>query len=71
MRVGLGITVAGLVFAVIAMIPLVAPSVSLPPALWFLAMLTGVGLALVLAGLWRSARARSRAVVAAADALSR
>ena len=68
MRTGVVITIAGLMFTLVAMIPLVVPSVSLPPALWFLAMLTGVGLLLVLVGLLRSARARGRAMVAAAAA---
>jgi hypothetical protein len=71
MRVGLVVTVAGLVFTLIAIIPLFVPSVSMPSALWFLAMLTGVGLALVLLGLWRSARARSRAVLTAAGSAAR
>lgn len=50
----------GLAFALIAMLPLVIPDLTLPSYWWFLAMITGVGLALVLLGLRLSARARSR-----------
>lgn len=67
MRAGVAVTVIGLVFTVVAILPLVLPAVQLPPAMWFLAMLTGVGLAMVLAGLLWSARARGRAMVAAAE----
>lgn len=58
MRVGTVITIVGLVCTVIAIIPLVAPTVELPSAWWFLSMLIGVGLALVIAGLLRSSRSR-------------
>lgn len=67
MRAGVVVTVVGLVFTAVAMVPLVVPSVQLPPAMWFLAMLTGVGLLMVLGGLLWSARARGRAMVAAAE----
>lgn len=60
LRIGAIVTVLGLAFTLIALIPLVAPSVQMPSALWFLAMLTGVGLALVLLGLLVSARSRRR-----------
>lgn len=60
LRLGTAITVAGLVFTVIAMLPLVFPSLDLPPAMWFLAMLTGVGLVIVFVGLAMGARARRR-----------
>lgn len=60
MRVGAVVTVVGLVFAALALLPLVVPGLTLPSALWFLAMLTGVGLALVLLGLLVSARSRRR-----------
>jgi len=60
MRVGAVVTVIGLIFAVLAMLPLVVPGLTLPSALWFLAMLTGVELALVLLGLLVSARNRRR-----------
>jgi hypothetical protein len=58
--VGAIVTMIGLVFALIAMLPLVIPDLTLPSYWWFLAMITGVGLALVLLGLRLSARARSR-----------
>ncbi len=53
-------TVIGLVCTVIAMLPLVIPSLELPSAWWFLSMITGIGLALVIAGLAVSARSRRR-----------
>jgi hypothetical protein len=60
LRVGAVVTVIGLLCTLIAMIPLVAPSVDLPSAWWFLSMITGVGLALVIVGLAVSARSRRR-----------
>ena len=51
-------TALGLVATLIAMLPLVFPDLALPGVWWFLAMITGVGLALVIAGLARSARER-------------
>lgn len=53
-------TVIGLVCTLIAIVPLLVPSLELPGLWWFLSMLTGVGLALVIAGLVRSARSRRR-----------
>lgn len=58
MRVGIAITVVGLLVTVVAIVPLVAPSVSLPGALWFLSMLTGVGLVVILVGLAMGSRSR-------------
>jgi peptidoglycan/LPS O-acetylase OafA/YrhL len=58
LRIGVGVTVLGLVATLIAMLPLVFPDLTLPGIWWFLAMITGVGLALVIAGLARSARER-------------
>lgn len=60
MRIGIWVTVVGLLAALIAMSPLVIPELELPGVWWFLAMITGVGLALVIAGLARSARERRR-----------
>lgn len=60
LRVGAVVTVIGLVCTVIAMLPLVVPGLELPSAWWFLSMITGVGLALVIAGLAVSARSRGR-----------
>jgi hypothetical protein len=58
-RIGLGVTVAGLVLGVIALLPLVT-SLELPSAFWFLAMLLGVGIGLILAGLFAQGRRRGR-----------
>ena len=60
MRIGAVVTVVGLVCTIIAMLPLVVPGLELPSAWWFLSMITGVGLALVIAGLAVSARSRRR-----------
>lgn len=58
LRIGGVVTVIGLICTLIAMLPLVIPSLSLPSAWWFLSMITGVGLALVIVGLAVSARSR-------------
>ena len=58
LRAGAWITVAGLVFTLIALLPLVVPSLELPGAMWFLAMLTGVGLIVVFVGLVMGSRHR-------------
>jgi hypothetical protein len=58
LRIGAVVTVIGLVCTVIAMLPLVVPGLELPSVWWFLSMITGVGLALVIAGLAVSARSR-------------
>lgn len=58
LRTGAVVTIIGLVCVLIAMTPLVVPSIELPGVWWFLSMLTGVGLALVIIGLLRSSRAR-------------
>jgi hypothetical protein len=58
MRIGVGVTVAGLLATVIAMAPLIFPDLTLPGVWWFLSMITGVGLALVIAGLVVAARER-------------
>ena len=60
LRIGAVVTVIGLICTVIAMLPLVVPGLELPSAWWFLSMITGVGLALVIIGLAVSARARRR-----------
>lgn len=60
LRAGAIVTAIGLVCTVIAMLPLVVPGLTLPPAWWFLSMLTGVGLAMVIIGLAVAARARRR-----------
>jgi VIT1/CCC1 family predicted Fe2+/Mn2+ transporter len=60
LRIGAVVTVIGLVCTVIAMLPLVVPDLELPSVWWFLSMITGVGLALVILGLAISARSRHR-----------
>ena len=60
LRIGAVVTVIGLICTVIAMLPLVVPGLELPSAWWFLSMITGVGLALVIVGLAVSARSRGR-----------
>ena len=69
MRAGLIITALGMVLTLIAMLPL-AFDVELPSAFWWLAMLTGVGLAMVIVGLVRNARRRSRSQTAARATLN-
>jgi len=58
LRVGAWITAAGLLFTLVALLPLVLPDVELPSAMWFLSMLTGVGLIVVIVGLVLGARGR-------------
>jgi hypothetical protein len=60
LRIGAVVTVIGLVCTLIAILPLVIPGLELPSAWWFLSMITGVGLALVIVGLAVSARSRRR-----------
>jgi hypothetical protein len=58
LRIGGAITAIGIVCTLVAMLPLVIPSLELPGAMWFLAMLTGVGLVVVFVGLVMGARRR-------------
>jgi hypothetical protein len=58
LRAGAWLTAAGLVFTVIAILPLVIPGLDLPSAMWFLSMLTGVGLVVVFVGLAMGGRGR-------------
>lgn len=60
LRTGVIVTGIGLVCTLIALAPLVVPGIELPSLWWFLSMLTGVGLALVILGLLRSSRSRRR-----------
>ena len=69
MRIGAWTTAVGMALALVALLPLVVPSISLPSAFWWLAMITGVGLTLLLVGLWRAARARGRRVATEVTAL--
>ncbi|MCU0300607.1 MAG: hypothetical protein MUF35_03260 [Candidatus Nanopelagicales bacterium] len=57
-------TMLGLALALVAMLPLVT-SLELPSAFWALSMLAGLGVAMILVGLWRNGRHRSRAQRAA------
>lgn len=63
-RAGLVTTAVGMLLTLVAMIPLVT-DLELPSALWWLSMLVGVGMAMVLIGLARNGRRRSRAQTAA------
>jgi hypothetical protein len=56
-RAGVVITVLGIIFSLIALLPLVS-EVELPSMWWFLSMVTGIGLATILAGLTMSAKSR-------------
>lgn len=67
-RAGLVVTALGMLLALVAMLPLVT-DLELPSALWWLAMLVGVGLAMVLVGLARNGRRRARSQTAARTAL--
>jgi predicted cobalt transporter CbtA len=58
LRVGVVVTAIGLICTLVAIAPLVIPSLEMSGLWWFLSMLTGVGIALVLVGLVRSARSR-------------
>jgi hypothetical protein len=58
LRIGAWVTAAGLAFTLVALIPLLIPSITLPGAMWFLSMLTGVGLVIVFVGLALGARDR-------------
>jgi len=60
LRAGAWITAAGLVFTLVALLPLVFPSLELPGAMWFLSMLIGVGLIVVFIGLAMGSRQRRK-----------
>lgn len=51
-------TVIGFLATIIAILPLVIESVELPGIWWFLSMITGVGLLLIILGLVLAARER-------------
>lgn len=59
MRIGMWVTALGMVFSLIAILPLFIESIELPSFMWFLSMLTGVGLGMILLGLRRSSKVRS------------
>jgi hypothetical protein len=57
-KAGAILTIIGIVATLIAILPLIS-DIELSGTWWFLSMITGVGLATVLAGLTMSARSRS------------
>jgi hypothetical protein len=58
LRLGIWVTVLGLIITVIAMLPLLIEGFTLPGYWWFLSMITGVGLLLIIWGLVVGARER-------------
>lgn len=58
MRVGAIVTAIGLACLIVAILPLFLPALELPSAMWFLSMLTGVGIVIICIGLVLSARSR-------------
>jgi hypothetical protein len=58
LRVGVVVTIIGFLATLIAILPLVIDSVELPGIWWFLSMITGVGLLLIILGLVLAARER-------------
>ncbi len=66
-RVGVVACVAGMVLTLLSLLPMVF-DVEVPSAFWALSMLVGVGFGLILLGLARKGRRRSRVEVAARGA---
>lgn len=62
LRAGMWITGAGMLLAVIAIIPLFFPSVTMPSWLWLCAMVFAVGLGVIAYGFVVSGRDRRRFV---------
>jgi hypothetical protein len=58
-RIGVVLTLVGMAFTAVAILPLFT-DLELPSAFWALSMITGVGFGLVLLGLLRNGRQRSR-----------
>ncbi len=58
MRAGSVVLVIGMVFTLIALLPLFT-DLELPSIWWGLSMITGIGLAMILIGLRRSGKGRS------------
>jgi hypothetical protein len=59
MRIGAAVTALGLVFLIIACLPLFFPSLQLPSIMWGLAMITGIGIIIIVIGLFLSAGQRA------------
>ena len=66
--VGLVLFAAGVLVALFVLSRLVFDQAPLVPVLWFLAMLSGVGFAILLGWLWVQSRRRRRAIRAAVSA---
>lgn len=60
MRLGIALTIFGMVCAVVALLPLMNSHLHARSYLWPLSMASGLGLALILFGLRRSSRSRKR-----------
>lgn len=58
-KIGAYMTIAGMIFTAIAILPLIS-DIDLPSTWWFLSMITGLGLGLILIGLIITARSRRR-----------
>jgi hypothetical protein len=58
LRIGVVVTVIGLIATLIAILPLFSSDIELPGYWWFLSMITGVGLAIIIAGFIIGARER-------------
>lgn len=62
MVVGLGLFAVGVLVSLLVLARLVSESVPVVPVLWFLAMLSGVGFAVLLGWLWAQSRRRRRTI---------
>lgn len=65
--VGVVVFGVGVLVALLVLSRLVVDSAPVVPVLWFLAMLSGVGFAILLLWLWQQSRRRRAAVRAAAE----
>ncbi len=64
MIVGALVTALGMVLTFVAIFPLADSTLKLPSIFWALAMVTGIGLAILITGIWRAARGRSKRIKA-------
>lgn len=67
-RVGAITCIAGMVLTLLALLPMVL-DIEVPSAFWALSMLVGVGFGLILLGLVRKGRRRSRVELTASRAI--
>lgn len=65
-RTGLVVSALGMLLALVALLPLVS-DIELSSTFWWLAMLWGVGLGMILFGLLRNGRGRARTQTAARE----